>query len=146
MGEGVRRTDEGKKMSRQKRIRPAQITQASERAKILRQNMTEAEQRLWHHLRDRRLQGYKFRRQQPIGRYIADFVFAVVVCAVCKPGLCSSAAEFFGAGADFANHQFCLFKPAGVFRQPLGGGVSAPAPGFCRGHGRGGAVVYRLCG
>ena len=74
MGEGVRRTDEGKKMSRQKRIRPAQITQASERAKILRQNMTEAERRLWHHLRDRRLQGYKFRRQQPIGRYIADFV------------------------------------------------------------------------
>lgn len=35
--------------------------------------MTDAEQRLWFHLRDRRLLGYKFVRQQPIDRYIADF-------------------------------------------------------------------------
>ncbi len=43
-------------------------------AKHLRQNMTEAEQRLWRHLRAHRLNGQKFRRQQPIGRYIVDFV------------------------------------------------------------------------
>jgi very-short-patch-repair endonuclease len=35
--------------------------------------MTEAEQLLWLHLRDRQLMGTKFRRQEPIGRYIADF-------------------------------------------------------------------------
>jgi len=32
------------------------------------------EQRLWALLRDRRLEGLKFRRQLPIGRYVADFV------------------------------------------------------------------------
>ena len=44
------------------------------RAKALRQNMSEAEQRLWQYLRARRLQGFKFRRQQPLGVYIVDFV------------------------------------------------------------------------
>ena len=44
------------------------------RAKNLRQHMSEAETRLWHHLRAGRLNGYKFRRQQPMGNYIVDFV------------------------------------------------------------------------
>jgi len=35
--------------------------------------MTEAERLLWGRLRGRRLNGYKFRRQAPIGGYIADF-------------------------------------------------------------------------
>jgi very-short-patch-repair endonuclease len=39
----------------------------------LRQNATDAERRLWAMLRDRRLAGYKFRRQHPIGPYIVDF-------------------------------------------------------------------------
>jgi very-short-patch-repair endonuclease len=43
-------------------------------AKGLRKNMTDAEQLLWKHLRAQRLDGQKFRRQQPIGRYIVDFV------------------------------------------------------------------------
>ncbi|MBS0467941.1 MAG: endonuclease domain-containing protein [Proteobacteria bacterium] len=42
--------------------------------KALRQNMTEAEQRLWMHLRAHRMDRQKFRRQQPIGPYIVDFV------------------------------------------------------------------------
>ena len=44
------------------------------RAKRLRKNQTEAEQLLWSRLRDRQIDGCKFRRQQPIGRYIVDFV------------------------------------------------------------------------
>ena len=43
-------------------------------AKTLRRNMTDAEQRLWKHLRAHRMGGQKFRRQQPIGPYIVDFV------------------------------------------------------------------------
>ena len=43
-------------------------------AKTLRQNMTDAERLLWKHLRAHRLCGQKFRRQQPIGPYIVDFV------------------------------------------------------------------------
>jgi very-short-patch-repair endonuclease len=43
-------------------------------AKSLRINQTEAEQRLWYHLRARRFMGLKFKRQKPMGRYIVDFV------------------------------------------------------------------------
>ena len=44
------------------------------RARALRRNMTEAERRIWQILRSQQMQGHKFRRQVPIGRYIADFV------------------------------------------------------------------------
>jgi very-short-patch-repair endonuclease len=47
---------------------------AHSRARILRRNMTEAERRIWGILRAEQIQGHKFRRQVPIGRYIADFV------------------------------------------------------------------------
>ena len=43
-------------------------------AKTLRANQTEAEQRLWYHLRAHRFMGLKFKRQKPIGIYIVDFV------------------------------------------------------------------------
>ena len=43
-------------------------------ARQLRQNPTDAELRLWLALRDRRLSGYKFRRQHPIGEFVVDFV------------------------------------------------------------------------
>lgn len=44
-------------------------------AKILRHNQTETEGYLWQYLRDRRLGGYKFRRQHPIKEYILDFYY-----------------------------------------------------------------------
>ena len=44
------------------------------RAQELRQNQTDAEQKLWFELRGRRLRGYKFKRQIPKGDYIVDFV------------------------------------------------------------------------
>ncbi|MDO4245108.1 MAG: endonuclease domain-containing protein [Deinococcus sp.] len=44
----------------------------TERARQLRRNQTEAEDKLWHELRGSKL-GHKFRRQHPIGPYIADF-------------------------------------------------------------------------
>lgn len=40
----------------------------------MRSNQTDAEQRLWYHLRAHRFMGLKFKRQKPVGRYIADFV------------------------------------------------------------------------
>ena len=45
-----------------------------ERARILRKNMPDAENRMWYYLRNRRLGGYKFVREHVIGKYIADFV------------------------------------------------------------------------
>ncbi len=44
-----------------------------ERAKTLRKEMTDAERRLWYRLRAHRFEGLKFKRQVPIGPYIADF-------------------------------------------------------------------------
>ena len=43
-------------------------------AKSLRKKGTDTERLLWKHLRARRFAGFKFRRQQPIGNYIVDFV------------------------------------------------------------------------
>ena len=46
---------------------------ASSKARQLRVVMTDAERRLWSALRGRRLQGFKFRRQHPLGPYVLDF-------------------------------------------------------------------------
>jgi very-short-patch-repair endonuclease len=47
----------------------ARFTQARQ----LRRNMTVAEEMLWRCLRGRGFEGMKFRRQVPVGPYIADF-------------------------------------------------------------------------
>ncbi|MBN2240956.1 MAG: endonuclease domain-containing protein [Dehalococcoidales bacterium] len=40
----------------------------------LRRNQTDAERKLWSRLRRSQLNGVKFRRQQPIEKYIVDFI------------------------------------------------------------------------
>jgi very-short-patch-repair endonuclease len=47
---------------------------ATSRARELRSRMTDAERKLWFALRDRRFANFKFRRQVPLGPFIADFV------------------------------------------------------------------------
>jgi very-short-patch-repair endonuclease len=42
-------------------------------ARVLRNNMTRAEIILWSRLREKKINGYKFRRQQPVFDYIVDF-------------------------------------------------------------------------
>jgi very-short-patch-repair endonuclease len=42
-------------------------------ARELRRRQTEAERTLWSRLRNRQLEGVKFRRQQPVGPFIVDF-------------------------------------------------------------------------
>jgi very-short-patch-repair endonuclease len=48
-------------------------------ARTLRKDSVPAEALLWKALRNRALGGFKFRRQHPIGRYVADFA-----CVECK--------------------------------------------------------------
>lgn len=43
-------------------------------ARTLRKTQTDAEKKLWRTLRSKQLEGFKFRRQQPVGKYILDFV------------------------------------------------------------------------
>jgi very-short-patch-repair endonuclease len=52
-----------------KPLTPTQLTHARQ----LRREQTDAESRLWFRLRDRQILDAKFRRQVPIGSYIADF-------------------------------------------------------------------------
>ena len=47
---------------------------AKDKARALRAQMTDAETLMWQQLRGRRFQGFKFRRQRPLGPYILDFV------------------------------------------------------------------------
>ena len=54
-------------------LRRQYTRQTLQKARALRQAQTDAEGLLWHYLRGKRLGGYKFRRQQPIGPYIVDF-------------------------------------------------------------------------
>jgi very-short-patch-repair endonuclease len=49
-------------------------TRLRSNARALRKNSSDAERILWSELRDHRLNGARFRRQVPIGNYIADFV------------------------------------------------------------------------
>lgn len=43
-------------------------------AKILRKKLTDSERILWRHLRAKQIEGYKFRRQESIGKCFVDFV------------------------------------------------------------------------
>jgi very-short-patch-repair endonuclease len=72
MGEGLGGGDVYRRAIRDMKKHP--VEGAPARARTLRQNMTDAERRVWQILRSRQIKGYKFRRQVPIGRYIGDFV------------------------------------------------------------------------
>jgi len=52
------------------RIKP----QTKQRSRKLREQMTDAERKLWKVLRKKQMNGYKFRRQYPVRKYILDFV------------------------------------------------------------------------
>ena len=50
------------------------IVYLTKKASNLRKNSTNAERVLWKHLKMKQVKGLKFRRQQPIGAHIVDFV------------------------------------------------------------------------
>ncbi|HEY4343818.1 MAG TPA: endonuclease domain-containing protein [Parvibaculum sp.] len=50
------------------------LAMANEKARRLRAEQTDAERKLWSKLRELKADGFHFRRQAPIGKYIADFV------------------------------------------------------------------------
>lgn len=53
-----------------------QTPRSTERARSLRQDSTTPERILWGMLRNRQLDGFKFRRQHPVGPFVADFYCA----------------------------------------------------------------------
>lgn len=65
------------------------------RARQLRKSATRQERLLWRHLRNRQLQGWKFRRQHPVDRYIIDFYCPEARLAI----------ELDGGGHNFASRE-----------------------------------------
>ena len=57
----------------------ATIGKINPHARRLRREATDAERRLWYHLRNRQLGGFKFRQQETIGRCVVDFA-----CVECR--------------------------------------------------------------
>lgn len=57
------------RLSERLRVKPAR----TKNARSLRTEMTLAERQLWQELRGKQVAGFRFRRQHPIGHYIADF-------------------------------------------------------------------------
>jgi very-short-patch-repair endonuclease len=58
----------------QRRVRAlGRKSDATIKARDLRQTSTDPERLLWSHLRNRHLDGFRFKRQQPVGPYFADF-------------------------------------------------------------------------
>jgi very-short-patch-repair endonuclease len=53
---------------------PSVPSPETDRARELRKKLTTSEWRMWQHLRGRQMNGWKFRRQHPMGRYVVDFV------------------------------------------------------------------------
>ncbi|WP_036480023.1 endonuclease domain-containing protein [Myxosarcina sp. GI1] len=65
-------------MKHNQRIRGTS-TEIEQTAKKLRNNLTPAEARLWAVLKNKQLEGLRFRRQHPVGDFILDFY-----CPACK--------------------------------------------------------------
>ncbi len=71
-------------------------------ARLLRRNSTDVEKRLWYRVRDKQIEGFRFRRQRPIGKYIVDFVCLEVKLIVELDG----GQHADAAGADAMRTQF----------------------------------------
>ena len=50
------------------------VKELRDTARALRKRSTDTEAYLWRHLKNKQMEGFKFRRQQPIGRYVVDFI------------------------------------------------------------------------
>ncbi len=79
---------------------------ADRRAKALRRQPTNAEQRLWAALRARQFANAKFRRQAPVGPYIVDFICTSAHLAIeVDGGQHASATEYDSERARYLEEQ-----------------------------------------
>jgi very-short-patch-repair endonuclease len=87
------------------------IKMSTELAHNLRRTATDAEKALWRLLRASQLAGAKFRRQQPIGPYIADFIsFSHRVVVECDGGRHCDSPGDEARDAWFASQGFRTFR------------------------------------
>jgi very-short-patch-repair endonuclease len=77
-------------------------------ARELRKTATAPELLLWDHLRGRRCEGFKFRRQAPFGRYILDFLCREATVAVEIDG------ETHNDTHEYDSHRDVFLASAGI--------------------------------
>ena len=63
---------EKREVTKSRRVKRTVLAQKL--ARNLRKQPTDAEKRLWYFLHKKQLEGLRFKRQEPIGKYVADFV------------------------------------------------------------------------
>jgi very-short-patch-repair endonuclease len=80
------------------------------RARSLRANLTDAEQRLWARLRRKQILGVQFYRQKPIGNYIVDFYAPAAQLVVEVDG----SQHFDLAQAEHDRHRTAYLKELGL--------------------------------
>jgi len=78
------------------------------RARLLRQRQTDAEAKLWSRLRNKQLNGWKFRRQVPRGRYVVDFFCAEAALVVEADGF-----QHFEERAEHDQKRTCYLEEQG---------------------------------
>jgi very-short-patch-repair endonuclease len=86
----------------------------TERARELRNNMTNTEWRMWSRLRNRQIAGYKFRWQFPIGPYFADFA-----CLSARLDIEVDGGEHHGGESDERKTAFLQARGYQVLRVPV---------------------------
>jgi len=87
-------------------------------ASRFRESPTPAEEAAWHLLRNRKLVGMKFRRQCPVGKFVADFYCVEAALAIeVDGGVHSQAAQL---KKDAAKDSFFRQKGIQVLRVPNG--------------------------
>ena len=79
-------------------------------ARNMRKNPTKAEEILWEELRKRKLNGYKFRRQHPIGIFILDFYCCRKKLAIELDG----AGHFTKSGRFYDNERTNFLNSEGI--------------------------------
>lgn len=119
-----------------------------DKARTLRSESTDAEKALWRLLRERRLDGWKFRRQHPVPPYVLDFA-----CLDARLAVEADGGQHNGSGRDELRAEFLaaagwrvmrfwnndiLANPEGVaetIRAALSVGMTLPSPSHAAGVG-----------
>ena len=91
-----------------------QETRSRSFAKEMRRDLTNAEAILWAHLRKGQINGWRFRRQHPIGPYIADFACAKIKLVIEVDGATHGSAR--EQAADAKRSEFLESKGWRVLR------------------------------
>ena len=80
-------------------------------AKKLREKMTFSEVKLWNEIKNKKLLGYDFDRQRPVGNYIVDFFCKDLQLAIEIDGITHEESEVAKRDITRIGSTWCFFHP-----------------------------------